>query len=87
MASVTTFQPDTFEPTANRLWLSFEGSGQARFELREETSAVLLELQIKAAMRGGDAMTIELKPEGVAQERKIILNPQALPFVVLTYGD
>ena len=50
-------------------------------------SAVLLELQIKAAMRGGDAMTIELKPEGVAQERKIILNPQALPFVVLTYGD
>lgn len=87
MASVTTFHTDTFEPTATRLWLSFEGNGQARFELREETSAVLLELQIKAAMRGGDAMTIELKPEGVAQERKIILNPQALPFVVLTYGE
>jgi hypothetical protein len=86
MLSVTTYETDVL-PTANRVWLSFEGNGQARFELGEELSPVLLELRIKAAMRSGDAITVELQPEGVAQQRRIIINPQALPFVVLTESE
>jgi hypothetical protein len=87
MTSVTTFEADAFVPTANRLWLTFHGNSQARFGLREQTSPVLLELQIKAAMRSGDAMTVELEPEGVAKQRRIIINPHALPFVILSEGE
>jgi len=87
MTSVTTYGTEVLAPTTSRLWLSFEGNGQARFELGEEMSPMLLELRIKAAMRSGDAVTVELQPEGVAQKRRVIINPHALPFVVLTEGE
>jgi hypothetical protein len=87
MTSVTTYATEVFPPTASRLWLSFEGNGQARFGLREEMSSVLLELQLKAAMRSGNALTVELQPEGVAKQRRIIINPHALPYVILSEGE
>ena len=39
--------------------MSFSGDSKQRFQLRDNTSIALLELQIKAAMRNGEAITVE----------------------------
>jgi hypothetical protein len=87
---VNTLSAPPFEPWApasTSVWLSFSGDNKQRFQLRDNTSIALLELQIKAAMRNGEAISVDLQPEDVAKDRKVILNPHALPYVILTDGE
>ena len=78
---------EPWAPTSTSVWLSFSGDNKQRFQLRDNTSIALLEMQIKAAMRSGDAICVDLQPEDVAKERRVILNPHALPYVILTESD
>ena len=75
--------PAPWAPTASAKWLSF-GDSTDRFLLLEDVSVSMLELQIKAAMRSGDPLSIELQPEVEGTNRHVILNPRVLPYVVVT---
>jgi hypothetical protein len=74
---------DGWSPTSNPKWLSLRGDGKERLRLPDDTSLAALEAHIKAAMRSGDALMIELQPDEHATDRRVILNGSALGFVVL----
>jgi hypothetical protein len=42
-----------------------------------------LEAQIKTAMRGGEALAVEVLDDASTRRQTLILNGRALPFVVL----
>jgi hypothetical protein len=54
------------------------------WRLPDDLNLSYLEAQIKAAMRSGDALTLEVLDDGATRRSVIVLNGSALPFVVLT---
>jgi hypothetical protein len=81
--STETFAPAPWAPTPSAKWLSF-GDSTDRFLLLEDVSVSMLELQIKAAMRSGDPLSIEVQAQVEETTRHVILNPRVLPYVVVT---
>jgi hypothetical protein len=74
---------DGWSPTSNPTWLALGGDGEQRLRLPDGTNLAALEAHIKAAMRSGDALMIELQPDEHASDCRVILNGNALPFVIL----
>lgn len=61
-------------------WLALGGES---WRLPDATNLDHLEALIKSAMRGGDSLTVEVRCDGMAKRRTLVLNGQALPFVEL----
>jgi hypothetical protein len=70
--------------SATETWLVLDADGSQRFRLPNETSLDFLEAQIKAAMRTGDALTVDLVAEHASTRSCLVLNGHALAFVLLT---
>jgi len=66
-------------------WLVFGDSG-ARWQLPDDADLNYLEAVIKAAMRGGEPLTIEVRGADAAARSYVVLNGKALGFVVLCEG-
>lgn len=67
--------------SSTQKWLAVDGLPGQRWRLPDDANLDLLEMQIKAAMRSGDAVTIEVVSPSC--HSRIVLNGHALPFVVL----
>jgi hypothetical protein len=65
-------------------WLALATAhGQQRWRLAEDANVEFLEAQIKTAMRGGEALAVEVLDDASSRRQTLILNGRALPFVVL----
>jgi hypothetical protein len=56
------------------------------WRLADDLNLGYLEAQIKAAMRSGDALTVEVLDDDASRRSAIVLNGSALSFVVLSEG-
>jgi len=65
-------------------WLVIGESG-ARWRLPDETNLDHLEVVIRAAIRSGEPLSIEVEDDSVARTC-IVLNGRSLAFVVLSEG-
>jgi hypothetical protein len=78
--------PDSGAPAAGtQKWLELGDSG-ARWRLPDDADVNYLEAVIKAAMRGGEPLTIEVRGDDPAIRSYVVLNGKALGFVVLCEG-
>jgi hypothetical protein len=78
--------PASGAPAADtQKWLVFGDSG-ARWPLPDDADLNYLEAVIKAAMRGGEPLTIEVRGDDPAIRSYVVLNGKALGFVVLCEG-
>jgi hypothetical protein len=70
-------------PPLTQKWLTLSES-DASWRLPEGTNLDHLEALIKAAMRSGDPLDVEVEGESPAHRMCLLLNGRALPFVVLS---
>ena len=82
--AVSGARTDSWALTSNPKWLSFSGGGEQSWLLRGDTNLALLEAHIKAAMRSGEPLEVELQPDDPTTQSRVILNCHALAFVVLS---
>jgi hypothetical protein len=67
---------------ATSKWLALGESG-ARWRLPDETNLDLLEVMIRASMRSGEPLSIEVEDD-TAGRRCIVLNGRSVMWVVLS---
>ena len=65
-------------------WLAVGESG-ARWRLPDDTNLDLLEVRIRASMRSGEPLSIEVE-DATEGRRCIVLNGRSLTYVVLSEG-
>ena len=70
-------------PPTTEKWLTL-AQADASWRLSEDQNLDLLNALIKAAMRSGDPLTVEVQGETPTHRISLILNGRALPFVVLS---
>ena len=64
-------------------WLGLDGVPEQRWRLSDDANLDMLEAHIKAAMRSGEAVTVEVRSDCPPFQSRIVLNGRALAFVVL----
>ena len=75
---------DDSSPECSRAkWLALGGIPGQAWPLHDDTNLDVLEVQIKTAMRSGDALTVELPSDEESIGRRLVLNGNALPVVLL----
>lgn len=70
-------------PASMQKWLTL-GESRVSWQLPDDTSLDLLEALIKAAMRSGDPLTVEVEGAQRGHRVSLVLNGRAMPFVVLS---
>ncbi|HWS48153.1 MAG TPA: hypothetical protein VN636_19980 [Acidimicrobiia bacterium] len=64
-------------------WLVVGRDPSQRWRLADDTNLDYIEAQIKAAMRSGDTLTVEVGCVEGSQKHRLVLNGHALPYVLL----
>jgi hypothetical protein len=73
------------EAPASPKWLMLGEAGM-RWRLPDDTNLDHLEVMIRAAIRGGEPVSIEVQGDGTALRSCLVLNGRSLRFVVLSEG-